>query len=172
MAHWTIAAKAESNPFQSVSDFFSSPTWHFILYMLVFFGLAIWLACAYWVYKDARRRVEDKVVLAVCVLTGLVFGPLGLIVYAIVRPPEYVADRRERELEMRMMEQRLTEQPRCSFCKSPVRDDYLLCPICGRRLRTTCPSCRKPVEPQWRVCPYCEADVHMSPVTTYDSAYH
>ncbi len=172
MAHWTIAAASstETNPLQSVGDFFDSPLWHFTLYMLGFFAVAIWLACAYWVYKDARRRVEDRVVLAVCVLAAVVFGPFGLIIYAIVRPPEYIEDRRERELEVRMMEQRLGEESRCSFCKTPVRDDYLVCPTCGRRLRATCPSCRKPVEPQWRVCPYCEADVHMPPLAAYDPA--
>ena len=53
----------------------------------------LWIACAYWVFKDARRRIDDKIVLAVVVLTGLVFGPLGLIVYAIVRPAEPLADR-------------------------------------------------------------------------------
>jgi predicted amidophosphoribosyltransferase len=44
-----------------------------------------------------------------------------------------------------------------------VREDYLVCPTCGRRLRTSCPSCRKPIDPQWRVCPYCEVDVHAMP---------
>jgi hypothetical protein len=172
VAHWIIAAASnETNPFQSVADFFNSPLWHFILYMLVFFGVALWLACAYWVFKDARRRVEDKVVLVVCILTGLVFGPLGLIIYSIVRPPELVEDRRERELEVRMMQQRLSEESRCSFCKTPVRDDYLVCPTCGRRLRTTCPSCRKPIDPQWRVCPYCEADAHLAPMAAYDPAF-
>ena len=124
----------------------------------------MWLACAYWVFKDARRRIDDKILIAVAALTGLVFGPIGLIVYAIVRPPEYLDDVRERELEVRMMEQRLSEEQRCSFCKTPVRDDYLVCPTCGRRLRTVCRSCRRPVEPQWRLCPYCEAEVHGAPV--------
>ena len=174
MPHWVLAAAAssDSNPFQSALDFFKSPTWHFITLMFYFLFVVLWIACAYWVFKDARRRVDDKIILAVCVLTGLVFGPLGLIVYAIVRPPALLADRREQELEMQMMEQRLSEESRCSFCKTPVRDDYLVCPTCGRRLRTTCASCKKPIEPSWRVCPYCEADVHgaMPPVSVYDRA--
>ncbi len=161
MALPTLLA-ATDNPFQSVSDFFSSPTWQFIVRMAVVFAVAVWLACGYWVFKDARRRVDDRLLIAVATATGLVFGPLGVVVYAIVRPPEYLDDVRERELEMRMMEQRLNEE-RCSFCKTPVRDDYLVCPTCGRRLRTVCRSCRRPVEPQWRVCPYCEAEVHAAP---------
>ena len=138
MPHWIIVATSSSdssNPFQSVTDFFKSPTWHFITLMFYFLLVVLWLACAYWVFKDARRRIDDKIILAVAVLTGLVFGPLGLIVYAIVRPPELLADRDARELEMQMMEQRLSEESRCSFCKTPVRDDYLVCPTCGRRLR-------------------------------------
>ena len=151
-----------------MTDFFKSPTLHFITSMLVFFLIALWIACAYWVYKDARRRVDDKIVLAVCVLTGIVFGLLGLIVYTIVRPPELLSDRRERELEVQMMEQRIGESSRCSFCKTPVRDDYLVCPTCGHRLRSTCTSCGKPLEPSWRVCPYCEADVRGPVAPVFD----
>ncbi len=168
MPHWTVfAAKitetSDSNPFQSVLDFFESPAWHFITLMFYFLIAVLWISCAYWVFKDARRRIDDKIVLAVAVLTGIVFGPIGLIVYSIVRPAETIADRRERELEMQMMEQRLNEEERCSFCKTPVRDDYLVCPTCGRRLRTSCSSCHKPLDPQWRVCPFCEADVQFAP---------
>ncbi len=154
------AAAKDDNPFQSFSDFFQSSTWDFIVKVSLFFLVVIWLSCGYWIFKDARRRIDDKLVIVVAVLTGIVFGPFGLIVYAIVRPPEYLDDVRERELELRMMEQRLAEEQRCSFCKTPVRDDYLVCPTCGRRLRTVCPSCRRPIEPQWRVCPFCEKDVH------------
>jgi hypothetical protein len=168
--HWIIAATSStdtsSNPFQFITDFFKSSTWHFVTLMFYFLVAVLWIACAYWVFKDARRRVDDKIILTVCVLAGVVFGPLGLIVYAIVRPPELLADRDERELEMEMIAQRLNEE-RCSFCKTPVRDDYLVCPTCGRRLRTTCASCGKPLEPNWRVCPYCEADVRAAPVA-YD----
>ena len=170
MPHWILAAatSGDSNPFQSVMDFFKSPTWHLITLLLYFLGAVIWLACAYWVFKDARRRVDDKIILAVCVLTGIVFGLLGLIIYVIVRPPELLADRREQELETQMMEQRLGEESRCSFCKTPVRDDYLVCPTCARRLRSTCAHCGKPLEPNWRVCPYCEADVRGAPAAVYD----
>ena len=166
MPHWILAgAASSSSPFQSVTDFFSSSTWHFVTLMFYFLFVVMWFACAYWVF-------DDKIILAVCILTGLVFGPLGLIVYAIVRPAELLADRREQQLELQMMEQRLGEESRCSFCKTTVRDDYLVCPTCGRRLRTTCASCGKPIEPNWRVCPYCEADVHgaMPSASVYDRA--
>lgn len=171
MLDWPLVAETTNDdPLQSVTDFFDSATWDFIVLLSYFLVIVVWLACAYWVFKDARRRIDDKVVLAVAALTGLVFGPLGALVYTIVRPPEYLDDVRERELEMRMMEQRLASEERCPFCRTPTREDYLVCPTCGRRLRTVCPSCRRPVDPQWRVCPYCEAEVH-SGAGEFEGAY-
>ena len=102
-----LGASDSTDPFGSIKNFFHSSTWHFAVLMFWFFLVVVWLACAYWVYKDARRRIDDRVVIIVAVLTGLVFGPFGLFVYAILRPPEYLDDTRERELELRMLEQRL-----------------------------------------------------------------
>lgn len=158
MPDWTLLG-AGNNPLDPVTNFFKSSTWHFITDMAVFFIAVIWLSCAYWVFKDARRRIDDGIIVTVAVLTGLIFGPLGLLVYTIVRPPEYLEDIRERELEIRTLEQRLDDDQRCSYCKTPVREDFLVCPNCTRRLRTVCATCSRPVEPTWRVCPYCEAQV-------------
>ena len=111
MLAWIFAAQStttSSNPFQSVLDFFDSPAWHFVLLMSYFVLVVIWIAGAYWIFKDARRRIDDELIIAVCVLAGVVFGPIGWIVYAIARPPEYLADRRERELDMQMLEQQLS----------------------------------------------------------------
>lgn len=168
----TAATDSSDNPLQSFNDFFQSATWDFIVMMVYFLVVVVWLASAFWVYKDARRRIDDKVIIAVAVLTGLVFGPIGAMVYAIVRPPEYLADVRERELETRMMQERLAEgDSRCQFCKTPVKEDFLVCPTCGRRLRTSCPSCRKPIDPHWRVCPYCEAEMQAAAAApAFDSA--
>ena len=122
----------------------------------------LWIACAYWVFKDARRRIDDKIVLAVAVLTGIVFGPIGLIVYAIVRPPETLADRREHELEDAMMEQRIGEEERCSFCKTPVRRTTWCAPHAAGACAA---SVRPAASPSTRSggCAVCEADVRAMP---------
>jgi len=159
---------SSSDPFGSIKDFFKSSTWHFLIDMGLFFVVVIWLACAFWVYKDARRRIDDKIVITVAVLTGLVFGPFGLMVYAILRPPEYLEDIRERELEIRAIEQRLGEESRCPYCKTRVKDDFLICPHCMRRLREVCTNCRRPLDPDWRVCPYCEKQASRSQAAEFD----
>jgi hypothetical protein len=169
---WPLVAETttDTDPFDSVTAFFDSATWDFVVLLLYFTVVVVWLACAYWVFKDARRRIDDRMVLIVAGLTGLVFGPVGAVIYAIVRPPEYLDDVRERALEIRMMEQRLATEEHCPFCRTPTRDDYLVCPTCGRRLRTVCVSCHKPIDPHWRVCPYCEAEVHGA-APAFENAY-
>jgi hypothetical protein len=89
------------------------------------------------------------------------FPFIGTIVYTIVRPPEYLEDVRERELEIAAAEARLAsvEQLACPYCGFEVEKTFLRCPSCLRRLKEPCTVCRKPLDPRWKICPYCEAEV-------------
>ena len=98
------------------------------LLMLVL--VALWLALAFWTYADARRRVEDPMLVA-CAAAGSLFFPfVGAIVYSIVRPPEYIEDVRERELEIAAAEARLAqvEALACPNCRFEVEKTFLRCP--------------------------------------------
>jgi hypothetical protein len=152
------------------SGFFSSSTWHFIMYMLYFFLVVFWLSIVYWVLKDARRRIADRMVVTVAVLAALIFPVIGVFIYMLVRPAEALEDAQERELEMRVIEARLREEQRCGFCKTPVREDFLICPKCQRRLRSVCPTCHRPVESVWKACPYCETQIVREPSAPYGRA--
>jgi hypothetical protein len=79
----------------------------------------------------------------------------------IVRPPEYLEDVHERELEIQAAEARLAEVGLhlCPHCDFEVEKDFLRCPSCLRKLKDPCHQCGKPLDPLWKVCPYCEADV-------------
>ena len=120
----------------------------------------LWLATAYWVFKDARRRIGDPWLIALATLIGLFPPFLGPIIYLFFRPPEYLSDVRERELEIRAMEERLSElDRRCPVCRARVESTYLVCPVCTTRLKQACPSCGQPLESLWQVCPYCATDI-------------
>lgn len=120
----------------------------------------LWLATAYWVFKDARRRIADAWLVALATLIGLVPPFLGPIIYLFLRPPEYLEDVRERELEIRAMEERLAElDRRCPVCRARVESSYLVCPVCTTRLKQSCPSCGQPLESLWQICPYCATDI-------------
>ena len=122
--------------------------------------VVLWLATAYWTFKDARRRIDDPWLVALATLIGFVPPFLGPIVYLFFRPPEYIQDVRERELEIKAMEERLAQlDQRCPVCRAKVESAYLVCPVCTTRLRSACPSCGQPLESLWQVCPYCATDI-------------
>jgi hypothetical protein len=151
-------------------DFFQSDTWAVIRNLAIFFVVVFWLATAYWVYKDARRRVEDPWLVAMATILGLVPPFLGPIVYMFFRPPEYLEDVRERELEIRAMEERLAEQGlHCPVCRARVESSYLVCPVCTTRLRQACSSCGAPLEAIWQACPHCATPVPPAVVSLDDT---
>ncbi len=85
---------------------------------------------------------------------------MGPIIYLFFRPPEYLQDVRERELEIKAMEERLAQlDMRCPVCRARVEHTYLVCPVCTTRLKQSCGSCGQPLEALWQVCPYCAAVV-------------
>ena len=131
-----------------------------IVNLLILFLIVVYLALIYWTYLDARRRIEDPVLIA-CATAASVFPYLGTIVYTILRPPEYLEDREERELELRAAELELRQriEQSCPHCEYPIERSYLRCPNCERRLRNPCRKCHKPLDPRWGICPYCETEV-------------
>jgi hypothetical protein len=126
--------------------------------------VVVWLALVFWTFADARRRIDDPMLVACATLAAL-FPFVGTIVYAIVRPPEYLDDVRLRELEMQAAEARLVslDYQLCPHCEYEVKSDYLRCPSCRRKLKERCYSCGKAVDPDWRLCPYCESEMGPAP---------
>jgi len=122
--------------------------------------VVLWLALIVYTYLDARRRISDPFLVA-CATVASFFPFIGTAVYAIVRPPEYLEDAHERELEIKAAELRVRQlrEQTCPTCDYPVEKNYLRCPSCERRLKDPCPSCSKPVDPRWGLCPYCETNL-------------
>ena len=131
--------------------------------VLILVLVVIWAALIFWTFADARRRIDDFM-LVLCATAASLFPFVGTIVYAIVRPPEYLDDVRLRELEMTAAEARLAslDYQLCPHCDYEVKGDYLRCPSCMRKLKDSCYSCGKPIDPSWKLCPYCEAETGAS----------
>ena len=144
--------------FGSVNDFFDSSTWLLKRNVTLFFVVVFWLASAFWVYKDAKRRIEDPWLLAMAVALGLVPPFIGPLIYMLFRPPEYLEDIRERDLEIKAMEDSLGAE-RCPVCRADIDPSFLACPVCTTKLRSACRRCQAPLEPLWQMCPYCETPV-------------
>jgi double zinc ribbon protein len=155
----TPTTTTSEDVFTRVGDFFDSDTWFVIRNLGILFLIVFWLAWAYWVFKDARRRIEDPWLVAMATILGLV-PIVGPLVYLFFRPPEYLEDRRERELEIRAMEEQIGQRAfNCPVCRAAVEPDFLVCPVCTTKLKQACTGCKAPLEPLWQVCPYCETPV-------------
>jgi hypothetical protein len=150
----------------TTSTFFSSGTWLVIRNLLIFFAVVFWAATVWWIYKDAKRRIEDPWLVGISVLLGVAVPFFGPFIYMLFRPPEYLDDVRERELEIKAMEDRLSKRDLHSpVCRSEVDSTFLVCPICTTKLKQACVNCKAPLEALWQVCPHCETAVEPTAVT-------
>jgi hypothetical protein len=128
--------------------------------LLIVFVVVLYFATIYWTYADARRRIEDPLLVG-CAFVVALFPFVGPIVYMVVRPPEYLEDVHERELETKAAETHLRqhEQTLCPHCSYRIEPDFIRCPSCLRKLKERCSNCERPLDQAWTICPYCEADV-------------
>ena len=122
--------------------------------------IVVWLSLIVYTFLDARRRISDPFLVA-CATIASFFPYIGTIIYTIVRPPEFLEDAHERELEIKAAELRVRQlqDQSCPNCEYPVERNYLRCPNCQTRLKDPCPTCNKPVDPRWALCPYCETNL-------------
>ena len=158
--------------FDGVREFFDSGTWLVIRNLALFFLVVFWLATAFWVYKDARRRIEDPWLVAMAAVLGLVPPFLGTLIYMLFRPPEYLEDVRERELEIKAMEERLARRElHCPVCRAEVDAGFLVCPVCTTKLKQACDSCKSPLEALWQVCPFCETPIERARTIDLESTW-
>jgi hypothetical protein len=128
--------------------------------LLILFLVVVYFSLLYWTYADARRRIADPMLIG-CATAASLFPFVGTIVYMILRPPEYLDDVRERELELQAAEARLHDLDHglCPHCDYRIERDFIRCPSCLRKLKERCTSCSKPLDRAWTICPYCETDV-------------
>ena len=145
--------QTDPDPFRLVDDLLNSPYLTIGFRVVIFFFVVLWLSLAYWTFADAGRRGTVRFFWGI---VALIFPFIGTLIYLIVRPPEYVLESRERELELAVLERELRQRVNlCPNCRSVVEKDYLLCPECEWDLKKPCTNCGKPLHLNWETCPYC-----------------
>jgi RNA polymerase subunit RPABC4/transcription elongation factor Spt4 len=128
--------------------------------VLVAIGYVViaWLASALWAFVDMRRRSVNPIwpyasAGAVVLASPLLF-PLALLVHVVVRPASSVAERRVGRLrDSALMAE--VDQPRCTHCRRPIDEGWLLCPTCRASLAHQCEGCGHVVGLDWDLCPWC-----------------
>jgi RNA polymerase subunit RPABC4/transcription elongation factor Spt4 len=119
------------------------------------FLLAFWVSMVIWTFRDIRSRSRDIFAAALAALMVLLFGPIGLMLYLLLRPRETLAEAYDRALEEEALLREIEERVVCPTCGHPTLSDWMLCPHCHTQLKRPCAECGNLLEMEWRLCPYC-----------------
>lgn len=123
------------------------------------FLAALWLALVFWTYRDLGRRSQDRVLRLLAALVVLLLGPLGVIIYLLLRPAATLDEVYQHALEEEALLSEIEARTQCPGCGARTLPDWQVCPACATRLRRACASCGQLLELPWRLCPSCAAPV-------------
>lgn len=126
----------------------------FPVFIILAVAIVVPFIIGFYVYQDARRRGMNAILWTLVAVVAPAL--IGLIIYLLVRG-NY-------------------SDLHCPKCDAPVREQFVVCPKCGTKLRAACSNCAIPVELDWKVCPKCTqplSDAQMGvqiPVRTKDKS--
>jgi hypothetical protein len=152
----------------ALGSIFSSPILQLGIRALGVYLVVIWLATAYWAFRDMQQR-SDNVILPYLASAGIIlftpiFFVLGVWVYKIVRPHEKIGEVWERNLAEEALLAEVESIRHCPTCERRIDDEWIICPTCRTRLNRVCPNCSRLVGLDWSLCAWCGKDFERRPV--------
>lgn len=146
----------------SIAAFLDQPIVGAIVRLAAAYLVLVWLAGALWAFFDLRRRTSNPIAPYVSAAFVILASPLlfgfALVVHRVLRPADFILERRLIDLEERALELEASG-PRCPECRRPVDDAWLLCPSCRRTLGHRCHACGATVGLDWLVCGWCAEEL-------------
>ena len=152
----------------ALAGVFSSPILQLGLRALGVYLVILWLATAYWAFRDMQQR-SDNAILPYLASAGIIlftplFFVLGVWVYKIVRPHEKIGEVWERNLAEEALLAEVEAIHHCPNCERRIDDEWIICPFCRTRLNRVCPNCSRLVGLDWSLCAWCGKDFERRPV--------
>jgi RNA polymerase subunit RPABC4/transcription elongation factor Spt4 len=146
----------------AINEFVNNPLVQAGAQAFVVYVVILWLAAAYWAFRDMQGRSANPVLpyLAAALVVGFtpVFFPFGLLVYRIVRPQEHLGEAYERGLAEEALIAEIEQIEHCATCRRKVHGEWIICPTCRTRLKRVCPHCSRLVGLDWSICAWCGRD--------------
>ena len=156
------------------SAFFSSALVQLVLYSIVLYLFIVWLAAAYWAFRDMHDRTENPVLPYVASSLIILFTPFlfifGVLVYKVIRPPERLGEVYERNLAEEALLAEVEAIKTCRGCDRRVEGEWIICPWCRTRLNRVCPNCERLVGLDWTICAWCGKDFERAAAAVPDAA--
>lgn len=124
-------------------------------------AVAMWLAAAWWAYRDAARRTESTLAgflaAAWIVVSTPLLLPLSLAVYAFARPGITAAEHRAQSLVAALSFDNVATAS-CPTCGVGAEPGWRRCPQCATWLAAACPGCGEWAPAGLDLCPFCGRD--------------
>lgn len=146
----------------AIGSVFDNPVIQFGFQLFTIYWVILWLAAAYWAFRDMQLRTENPIApyLAsafIVVFTPVLF-PFAVFAYRIVRPQERIGEIYERNLAEEAMLAEIEAIRHCPSCDRRVDPAWIICPTCRTRLNRVCPNCTQLVGLDWSLCAWCGKD--------------
>jgi hypothetical protein len=146
----------------SLSSFFESDIVQFGLRAVGFYLVILWLATAYWAFRDMQQRSDNAILPYLAAAFIILFTPLFFVFafwfYKIVRPHEKIGEVWERNLAEEALLAEVESIHHCPGCDKRIDDEWIICPSCRTRLKRVCPNCSRLVGMDWSLCAWCGKD--------------
>ena len=146
----------------SLSGFFKSDIVQFGLRAIGLYLVFLWLATAYWAFRDMQQRSDNAILPYVAAAGIILFTPIFFIfavwIYKIVRPHEKIGEVWERNLAEEALLAEVESIHHCPSCERRIDDEWIICPNCRTRLKRVCPNCSRLVGMDWSLCAWCGKD--------------
>ena len=137
------------------------------LIALVGYIAILWVATAFFVWRDARRRSSSTTFQLLALLIGFVPPFLGPLVYLVIRPPRTLDEERalmlEEESLLDLESDAIAMRPSPS-CGKEIEADFIVCPYCRTQFARRCQACDRVLRLGWALCPYCAGEVGHAPL--------
>jgi RNA polymerase subunit RPABC4/transcription elongation factor Spt4 len=156
----------------AIGGIVNNPIVQFAMQALVVYFVILWLAAAYWAFRDMQQRSENPVLPYLAAALIVLFTPLlfifGIIVYRIIRPHEKIGEVYERNLAEEALLAEVEAIKTCPSCKRRVNDEWIICPTCRTQLSRVCANCGRLVGLDWALCAWCGRDFERSDLAAYE----
>src|SRR4249920_2938927 len=122
----------------SLNDIFKSDIVQFGIRAIGLYLVIIWLATAYWAFRDMQQRSDNAILPYVAAAGIILFTPIFFIfavwIYKIVRPHEKIGEVWERNLAEEALLAEVEAIHHCPTCERRIDDEWIICPTCRTRL--------------------------------------
>ena len=147
---------------EAIATIFDNPILQFGLRAVAIYIVILWLAAAYWAFRDIQLRTENPIapylVASMVILFTPVFFALAVFIYRIIRPQEKIGEVYERNLAEEALLAEVEAIKSCPNCNRRVDEEWIICPSCRTRLNRVCPNCGRLVGLDWTLCAWCGRD--------------